>query len=195
MKTRTKKIIGILLAFGAAVGAREECHYRSLKSEVPSANSNDVQKAHVVIVFTGKGDRINTGFSIVRPGQFLHISGCPPAWDNELAPKHMPFKKYPHVRDNFSFDHARDTLENARETVKLMRKRGLKSAIIVVPDYHAGRCADLMNKEMKRQNFLADIKYYIIPANDYIAAAIERVKLIKKDAREIREFANVSLSF
>lgn len=165
-----------------ATAGFEEARHQNLTSKVPLAQAKNVPNADVIIIFTGDGDRKNVGFSIAQPGQRVHVSGCPPYQPLNNLLNGMPFKRYPQVSlDDFSFDYAADTKENARETVRLIKENNFKNPVIVTMDYHAGRCWDLTKRELEKQNYSANVSFYVIPCDDMGPHLKELSKYVKRD--------------
>jgi uncharacterized SAM-binding protein YcdF (DUF218 family) len=128
----------------------------SFIKEMNKLKTTDTQKAEAIIVLTGGRNRINNALKIYKNNnekQKLLISGV----NSKVNIKRILNFYNLNIKniDNISIGHdAKDTVGNAKESAKWIRKNNIKSVLLVTSDYHIARAKLELKIEDKNVNII-----------------------------------------
>jgi uncharacterized SAM-binding protein YcdF (DUF218 family) len=117
------------------------------------------EKAKIAVVFTGRKIRLEKALKLLREEKIseLFISGV----HKKTTP--FIFKRYYDVqkKDNITLGYdAKNTEENALETIEWIKKKNLKTIMLITDSEHMLRCL----LEMKKRTSIRIIPYPIFPS-------------------------------
>lgn len=130
-------------------------------------NTDPVSKADAALVLDGDGtgNRILKGAQLVRDGYVpvVLVSGASANYDLHSCDLAIPFavkRGYPESYFEHLESDAHSTEEEARETIKVLRHKGLHRILLVTSSFHTRRAAALFRAKA------SDITFVVVAAPD-----------------------------